>query len=121
LLNFVKNSEINSVTIDIKEVDGYVAFDMSGYEFSTIIPVSNNRIKDVRALIEKLHENGIYVIGRVVVFKDKLLAETRPDLAIKWPDRKNVWYDYKGNKYLDAYSKEVWDYTVEISKAAYDL
>lgn len=121
LLNFVKNSEINSVTIDIKEVDGYVGFDMSWYEFTTIQPISNDRIKDVRTLIEKLHENGIYVIGRIVVFKDKLLAETRPDLAIKWPDRVNVWYDYKGNKYLDAYSKEVWDYTVELSKAAYDL
>ena len=121
LLNFVENSEINSVTIDIKEVDGYVAFDMSGYEFSTIQPKSNNRIKDVRTLIENLHEKGIYVIGRITVFKDKLLAETRPDLAIKWSDGKNVWYDYKWNKYLDPYSKEVWDYTVEISKAAYDL
>ena len=121
LLKFVENSEINSVTIDIKEVDGYVAFDMSGYEFSSIIPISNNRIKDVRTLIENLHEKGIYVIGRITVFKDKLLAETRPDLAIKWSDGKNVWYDYKWNKYLDPYSKEVWDYTVEISKAAYDL
>lgn len=61
------------------------------------------------------------MIGRIVVFKDQLLSETRPDLAIKWQGSGEVWYDYKGNKYLDPYSKEVWDYTVELSKVAYEL
>ncbi len=122
LINFVKNSEINSVTIDIKEVDWYVAFDMSNYKFDKIKPTSNNKIKDIKKVIEKLHDNDIYVIWRIVVFKDKLLAENRPDLAIKWStDKKTVWTDYAWNKYMDPYSKEVWDYNINISRAAYDL
>lgn len=119
LLNLVKNTEINSVTIDIKEVDWYVAFDMSEYNFWDIKPVTNNRIKDPKKLLKMLHDNWIYTIARVVVFKDKLLSERRPDLAIKWSTDKNeVWTDYKGNKYLDASSKDVRDYIINISNAA---
>jgi hypothetical protein len=94
---------------------------MSDYEFGKIRPITNNRIKDIKNLIQQLHENDIYVIGRIVVFKDKLLAERRPDLAIKWSGGKDVWYDYKGNQYMDPYSKEVWDYIVDLSKGAYEV
>jgi hypothetical protein len=121
LIHFVKNTEINSVTLDIKEVDGYVAFNMSEYKFGTIKPISNNRIKDIKALIQTLHDNNVYIIGRIVVFKDRLLSERRPDLAIKWKGGKEVWYDYKWNQYMDPYSKEVWDYNINISRAAYQL
>jgi hypothetical protein len=51
-----------------------------------------------------------------------LLTVKRPDLAIKRStDKKTVWSDYSWNKYLDPYSKEVWDYTINISKVAYEL
>ncbi|EFK95219.1 conserved hypothetical protein [sediment metagenome] len=76
--------------IDIKEVDGKVAFSMDSYNFGSIKPISNNTIKDPKALVDKLHQNGIYVIGRIVVFKDEILADNRPDLAIKNSDQNTV-------------------------------
>ncbi|PID87534.1 hypothetical protein CSB07_01025 [Candidatus Gracilibacteria bacterium] len=121
LYNLAKNTEINSVTIDIKDVSGYVSFQLNNKDFDKIKPISNNRIKDIESLIKTLHEKNIYVIGRIVVFKDKLLASNRPDLAIKWTDRKTVWNDYSGNKYMDPYSKEVWDYNANIATAAYKI
>ncbi len=122
LINLVKNTEINSVTIDIKNVNWYVAFDMSDYKFDRIKSISNGIIKNPKKLIEKLHNNGIYVIARIVVFKDNLLTSTRPDLSIKWStDKKAVWYDYKWKKYLDPSSKEVWDYNLNIANAAYQI
>jgi len=121
LLTLVKTKEVNSVTIDIKTVSGYVSFDMPDDKFGKIKPTSNNQIKDINEIIEKLHENNVYIIWRVVLFKDKLLAEKRPDLAIKWTNGKDVWYDYKGKKYLDPYSKEVWDYNAEIASYIYEL
>lgn len=122
LIELAKNKEINSVTIDIKNVNWYVAFDMSDYSFDKIKPVSNDLIKNPKDLVKKLHDNWIYVIARVVVFKDKSLSERRPDLAIKWTtDYKTVWSDYKWNKYLDPYSKEVWNYNANIASAAYKV
>lgn len=121
LLDLIDTTEINSVTIDIKTVSGYVNFDMSDGKFSSIVPVSNNTIADISSIIEELHEKWVYVIGRVVVFKDKYLAETRPDLAIKWKGTDNVWYDYKWLKYLDPGAQQVWDYNAEIASYAYDI
>lgn len=122
LYNLSETTEINSVTIDIKNVSGYTSFDFWDYNFWDIKPVSNWAIWDIKTLIADLHDRNIYVIWRIVVFKDKLLSEKRPDLALKWTDDKtSVWTDYAWNKYLDAHSKEVWDYIVELSSASYEL
>lgn len=116
-----KTKEINSIMIDIKEVDWYTSFQFDNEKFWKIKPVSNNKIKNIKELIEKLHKNNIYVIARIVTFKDKRLANNRPDLALKWISNWQIWTDYKWNKYTDQYSKEVWNYHVELWKAAYDL
>lgn len=121
LIYLAKNKEINSVTIDIKEVDWYTAFDFWDFYFDKIKPETNNRINDVKKLIEDLHKENIYVIWRIVVFKDNLLSSKRKDLAIKKLDKKTVWEDYSWNNYLDASSKEVWDYTVNLASASYQL
>ena len=39
-------------------------------------------IKDPHAMLKELEEKKIYPIGRIVVFKDSVLAEKRPDLII---------------------------------------
>ena len=120
--DLIESSEINSITIDIKSVSWYVNFDISDYEYWSIQPQSNNKIKDIKKIIEKLHKNNIYVIWRIVVFKDKLLTQTRPDLAVKWSNDKSiVWTDYDWNSYLDPSSREVWDYNTYIASAAYEL
>ena len=116
-----KEKEINSITIDIKEVDWYISFDLDDSRFWTIKPVSRNVINNIDELIKKLHDNGIYIIARMAIFKDKRLAEARPDLAIQWAKDRTTWEDYKWYKYTDPYSKEVWDYHVNLATAVYDL
>ena len=48
LYYMIDNTEINSVTIDIKTVSWYVSFEMDHDRFSNIKPVSDWRIKDVK-------------------------------------------------------------------------
>lgn len=122
IIDIAKDTEVNALVIDIKEIDGLVSFDMPDRYFGDIKPKSNDRIQDISEIIKKLHENNIYVIARIVVFKDSYLANTRPDLAIKWSDNTSkVWTDYKWNAYTDQYSKEVWDYHIALASAAYEL
>jgi hypothetical protein len=116
-----KNKEINSIMIDLKEVDWYISIALDDKYFTKIKPVSNNKIKNICDLLNKLHENWIYTIARIAVFKDKRLAEFRPDLSIKWLSNWKTWEDFNWNKYTDQYSKEVWDYHVELWIAAYEL
>lgn len=122
LLKIAKNTSINSVVIDIKEVDWYVSFKIDDNNFSKIKPTSDNKIKNISEIINILHKNNIYIIARIVVFKDNLLTKNRPDLAYKWIWNKNkTWSDYAGNKYLDAWNKEVWDYNLNIASEAYKM
>jgi len=121
-LKIAKNTPVNSITIDIKTVSGEVSFSMDDRYFSDITPISNNDIKNIGEIIEELHKQNIYIIGRIVVFKDMMLSEKRKDLALKWTwDTNKVWTDYSWKKYLDPMSQEVWDYNVAIASAAYEL
>lgn len=122
IISLAQTSEINSLMIDIKEIDGYTSFAFSDENFSNIIPESNHRISDIQELISRLHENNIYVIWRIVVFKDNYLPSKMPELAIKWSNNTSeVWGDYKDNSYSDPYSKKVWDYHIELASESYQL
>ena len=114
LINLIKSTELNSIVIDLKAYDGYVAYnikndDVEEYGAKKII------IPKVNALLKRLHDEGIYAIARVTVFQDPVLAKAREDLAIQ-SKFGGVWRDNKGLAWLDPASREVWDYTVAISK-----
>lgn len=115
----IKDKKINSVIFDIKEVDGKIAFKMDKEEFSDIVGETNFQFKNITSLIKKLHEHNIYVIARIVVFKDNFLVEKYPELLVKKRDKKTVWKDHTGHKYIDPFSEKVWDYHIDIASAAY--
>ena len=73
-------TEINSYVVDIKDDDGYV-----GYK-SEVEAVRKRHVEekyDPDYAINAFHDNGIYVIGRLVAFKDPVYSVKRADLAIK--------------------------------------
>lgn len=64
-----------------------------------------------------LEEHQIYPIARIVVFKDTVLAEMRPDLSFL--ENGKVWKNRRGEAFVNPFLKEVWDYNVDIAiKAA---
>ena len=120
-INIIKTKEVNSIMIDLKEVDWYTNFELNDSYFTDIKPSSNKKIKNIEELLRKFHDEWIYVIARIAVFKDKRLAEVRPDLSVKWISDWTAWHDYNWFKYTDQYSKEVWKYHSELWIAAYEL
>ena len=63
--------------------------------------------------MKKLEEKEIYPIARIVVFKDSVLAEKRPELSFK--DGGAVWRNGRGESFVNPFMKEVWDHNVEIA------
>ncbi len=118
LMAFINQTELNSVVIDIKDDTGKISFTVHSPELSAYHS-SENRIPDIRELIQRLHENNIYVIGRISVFQDPYLTSQRPDLAIKSKKTGEVWKDRKGLSFLDVGQKEVAEYVALIAKEAY--
>jgi hypothetical protein len=116
LIELIKNTELNSVVIDIKDYSGRIPYNT---ESDLIKKVGSEKIyiSDIKGLIDKLHKENIYVIARMAVFEDNFLPEKRPELALKTRSG-NLWRDFKGLTWFDPASKEVWDYNITIAKEA---
>jgi hypothetical protein len=120
LIELAEATEINSFVIDVKDATGYVSY-RTRSELARVIGADREiRIANIRGLLDKLRARGIYPIARIVVFKDPLLAERRPDLAIQREDG-SAWVDHHGEKWVDPYNREIWDYAVELAREAVEL
>lgn len=119
-IEFINNTELNAVVIDIKDYSGIIAYDS---QIPLVNELGNDRnlIKDVPALIQKLHDAGIYVIARQTVFQDPELTRKKPEWAVRNINTGGVWYDWKGLAWADSSRQEVWDYNLSIAKEAIDL
>jgi hypothetical protein len=116
MIALADNTEINAFVIDVKDDVGYVTYnaDVALAKEEGLIEA---RIKDIDALIAKLRQHNIIPIARVVCFKDKTLAEKRPDMAVKVKDGSN-WTDFKGHGFTNPYNREVWEYLVQVAEDA---
>ena len=116
LIDLVSSTELNTMVIDVKNDEGNLTYKME-------VPASANLeagiryVKDMPALVERLHQQGIYVIARIVCFKDPVLAAARPELALRLPDGKAV-MDANGLAWVNPYKEEVWDYLCTLAECA---
>lgn len=116
LVELVETTEMNAIVLDIKNDGGNVTYKMDNAQAQSI-GACVRYVKDMPALIKELHEKGIYVIGRIVCFKDPILARKRPDLALCQPDSTPV-TDGKGNPWVNPFKKGVWEYICDLAEQA---
>ena len=117
LIKLVDTTELNAMVIDIKNDDGRVTYKMDSDTLASQIGASINYVSDMKELVQRCKEKNIYLIARVVAFKDPYLAQQRPELAVR---KKNgdIFYDKSGLAWVNPYNREVWDYLVEIGTQA---
>ncbi len=121
LIRVARETEINAFVIDIKESDTYLVYDSTAIPLALEIGAHERPAsKWLPRLVKELQEEGIYPIARIVVFKDRMLAEKRPDLAIRHTNG-GVWKDNRGKPWVNPYNRTVWDYNVAIAREALDM
>lgn len=119
LINLMNETELNALVIDIKDYSGYVGYN-TDLELPKQYKAVELRIPKFNKLIKRLHDEGIYVIGRVAVFQDQRLALVRPDLALMSSSTQSIWRDNKGLAWMDPAARDVWDYNIAIAKEILD-
>lgn len=122
LSSLFKTTEINAVVVDIKDFSGNVSYNTNS-EIVKKYQTYKTEIKDINKFVQWLHDQNIYVIGRIVVFYDPALVKARPDLAIfdktKTKDLTNpVLWQGSGSYWLDPASQDVWNYNISIAQDA---
>lgn len=117
LVQLIDNTDLNAMVIDVKDDFGYLTYVPP--QDSNHQKISKDYIKDPTAMLKKLEEKQIYPIARVVVFKDSVLAQQRPELSFKDGDK--VWKNGRGEAFVNPFLKEVWDHNVGIAIEAAKL
>lgn len=120
LVDLIDKTELNAIVIDIKDSTGRVSFHTDNYILEQL-GSSENRISDIKSLIDRLHKKNIYVIGRISVFQDPYLTKLKSEWAITKKSDGGIWKDRKGLSFLDPTKKEVHDYIITLAKESYNV
>jgi hypothetical protein len=113
-LDQIEKRGMNAVVIDVKGDRGMIAYKSSVAWAREIGAQKTITISDPAALLKRLHDEDLYVIARIVVFKDNPLATARPNLAVKRVGGA-VYKDREGLEWTSPVDKEVWSYNVAIA------
>ncbi len=119
IIKLINETELNAVVIDIKDYTGYILYN-SKVPLAAKLGTRRTVLKDPQTIIQKLHDNNIYVIARQTVFQDPILAEKKPEWSIQ-SKAGGVWRDQKGLSWVDATLPPVWKYNMDIAKEAIKL
>lgn len=114
-LRLINDTELNALVIDVKGDRGAVTYKTSVPLASQIGAQKLIIIKDIKGLIQSMKERGIYTIARIVVFKDNMLGEARPDLTIRRQQDGSIWRDRENLVWVDPSKKEVWEYNINLA------
>ncbi|WP_445683721.1 putative glycoside hydrolase [Sporosarcina sp. FSL K6-3457] len=113
LTNLLDTTDLNAMVIDIKDDYGYITYKPADDSPLKAMDIGKPYIKDPQAMLKILEEKEIYPIARIVVFKDSVLAEKRPELSFL--DGDTVWKNGRGESFVNPFMKEVWDHNVAIA------
>jgi len=120
-IKLVEETELNAFVIDIKNDDGIVSYES---KVPAVVEAGTYHKKyDAEKLIETLHEKDIYVIGRIVCFRDPAYSKKHPDQAVKHVDG-GLWREEKNDMdmtWLNPCDERNWKYIVDIAKEAVEL
>ncbi|MFI5001780.1 MAG: putative glycoside hydrolase, partial [Reyranellales bacterium] len=116
-LDVIQKSGLNALVIDLKGDRGLIPYPSALLLAAKAGALKLRTIPDLKELASSLKARGIYLIARIVVFKDDPLVNVRPDWAVHTAGGA-IWKDREGLAWIDPYRKEAWDYTLGVAEEA---
>ena len=136
VIKTLKDNNLNSIVIDMKDDYGLLRYDTKDPLVKEKGYVSQYAV-DLDPFVERFKSEGIYLIARIVVFKDKHLSQYDGGKYAVWnKSSQSRWVGTKGEKeitdeegnvtgtetlyydehWVDPYCHEVWEYNVAVAK-----
>lgn len=120
LVRMADTTEVNTFVIDVKDDTGYLTYPSA---VPTAVAIGANgqlRARDARARLALMRERGIHAVARIVVAKDPLLAQEKPEWAVQHRDG-GLWRDRLNFAWVDAFRDSVWIYAAQLAAEAVQL
>jgi hypothetical protein len=112
----LKKNGLNTIELDLKDESGNVTFTKNAPALA-LGDGAALRYFDPGEVVTKVHEHGVYLIGRVVSFEDPITSRAHPELAIHRSDG-SLWTTSGGLGWLNPYARAAWKYDVDVAVAA---
>lgn len=119
-LRLAADTEINALVIDVKGDRAIVPFPSQAYADAGIGTQTEITVRDMVAMVANLHAQGLYLIARVVTFKDDRLADAHPAWAVHARDG-SVWHDREGLAWIDPFQRAAWRFSLAVAEEAAQL
>ncbi|BCQ28965.1 GTP-binding protein (plasmid) [Caballeronia sp. NK8] len=119
-LALTRDTVINALVIDVKDDRGLPPYRGGAREAAGAVPGKSSHLPERQmfvARLAELHGNGLYLIARIVVFKDDPLAEVHPEWAVRDASGK-PWRDREELQWVDPFSQGVWRHNLDIAEEA---
>ena len=114
-IELAQRSGINAIVVDIKDntSPAYPANAMKEYSITNYEHAINS-YDDYKNAIQKIKDAGLYVIGRITVFKDSYYSKDHPeDTIIDTATGES--YNHDGSYWPSAYNRDVWEFNVALA------
>jgi hypothetical protein len=117
VLGLVERSELNAVVIDVKGDRGFIPYASA---VAVAPPGARGPVqtKGFDEIVTRLKAKGIYLIARIVVFKDDVLARHHPEWAILDTRTGRPWTDNEGLAWVDPFQEQAWAYPIALAREA---
>ncbi|MGF3072292.1 putative glycoside hydrolase [Facklamia sp. P13069] len=119
LLDYVETTALNAVVIDFKDDEGVIQTKLE--TDNPLVNQNSYNNVDIKELLKDLEKRQIYPIARIVTFKDRLVAEAKPEYSFKDSETGEIWQDGNGAKFINPFLPEIWDYNITIAIEAAKL
>ncbi|OQY48898.1 MAG: hypothetical protein B6242_01105 [Anaerolineaceae bacterium 4572_78] len=116
--NLLATTELNAIIIDVKSDNGLVPYTTS---IKTVFDVGAYRgdiVGHWSDFSKWFKERNIYMIARIVVFKDERLAVAHPEWAVIDAYTGYIWRDQTGQSWIDPTEEAAWDYSIDLAVEA---
>ena len=114
----LKRIGADAVIMDFKDDFGRVTF-TNKLELARGYP--HGYLPRIKKHVKKLKENDIYIIARIVCFKDNWFATRWKEVAVLDAKNKGKWRDLHHQKWVDPHSQMMRDHIVSVAVAAEKL
>lgn len=119
-LKLLDTTELNALVIDLKSDRGQVPYPTQVLEATRCGARSVTTVHDMRALVTQLKDQGVYLIARIVAFKDELSASAHPEWRVK-DARGQPFHDNEQLSWLDPFCQDGWAYLIDLAEEAADM
>lgn len=109
-----ESEELNAVVVDVKGDRAWLAWE-SKVPLAQETNAHHPGLMDLREFLKMCRDRDIYVIARMVMFKDDALAEARPEWTATYADGR-PYIDLEGLRWVDPFRREVRDYNLALAR-----